>query len=54
MGAYGDDSALAPGEACGDLNWPCCAEDGPEGGKCLKMPGLTCSADNVCVEEGQL
>ena len=37
--------------ACGDLDWPCCDEHGPEGGKCPKAnKPLTCK-NNVCVEK---
>ena len=39
--------APTPGAACGDLDWPCCAHDGPEGGECPKGDNLKCM-DGVC------
>ena len=39
--------APTPGAACGDLDWPCCAPDGPEGGECPKGDNLKCM-DGVC------
>ena len=38
--------------ACGDLDWPCCAPDGPEGGECLKGKNLTCRYGTCVKHDG--